>query len=74
MKEKFFVQRKNKYWVGLKHYEGISKVNYNLLYDIVKNSPYDKYITEEYLEQQIEKLKNDGKIKYSVKTKQIIKA
>ena len=73
MNEKFFVKRKNGYWVGLKHYEGITKINYNVLYDIMKNSPYNKYVTEEYLEEQIKELKNNGRIKYSCKSKQFIR-
>lgn len=68
MKEKIFVKRVNGYWVGLYHYEGISKVVYNILYDIVKESPYDKYIPEEYLLAKIEVMRRNGTIKY-LKTK-----
>lgn len=64
MKEKFFVKRTNGYWVGLYHYEGISKVVYNILYDIVKESPYNKYVPEEYLISKIEIMKANGTIKY----------
>lgn len=64
MKEKIFVKRTNGYWVGLNHYEGISKVIYNILYDIVKESPYNKYVPEEYLLGKIETMKVEGTIKY----------
>lgn len=64
MNEKFFVKRTNGYYVGLYHYEGISKVIYNILYDIMRDSEYDKVIPEEYLLEKIEEMKEAGTIKY----------
>ena len=56
MTEKFYVKLNNGYYLGLKHYEGVTKVIYNILYDIAKENPYGKIIPENYMIDELNKL------------------
>ena len=71
MNEKFFVKTNDGYYIGLHHYEGVTKVIYNQLYEIARNNPHGKFIPENFIQEEIKKLVDSEEVKYVKRKKQM---
>ena len=72
---KFFIERTNGNIVDMKHYEGITNIVYNQMYDIAVSeaNTYGTYIPEQFMLDELRKLKENGTLKLVRGSKGIIK-
>ena len=72
---KFFIERTNGNIVDMKHYEGITNIVYNQMYDIAVSEAniYGTYIPEQFMLDELRKLKENGTLKLVRGSKGIIK-